>query len=348
MSPAITDDDRAAFDRHVMRGDEAAAAGLAVRLVEEGVRAEDVLLDLVGPAQVAVGARWASGEWTVAQEHAATHVSEQAIAAVSAVTAAEPDSPRAHGTAGGVLVACSDGEWHVLPARILSEVLRLRGHDVRFLGGHVPEARLVSELHQTGPDLVALSCTLPMRLPLAYRLIQACRPVGVPVLAGGAGFGPDGAWARTLGADLYAADAPEADGLLRRRWPPPLTGRPSIAPECAEAYAQFVRRRSELLHRVVARLHARHPVLRDPTDQEYDATTANLSHLLDSLAAAVFVDDTQLFTDFLSFATSFLTARSLPSDRLVTVLETLAELLRDSPLFMRHLDTGRRWLAENA
>ncbi|MFH8567180.1 B12-binding domain-containing protein [Streptomyces sp. NPDC017993] len=348
MSLAITADARAAFDRHLAHGDEAAAAGLAVRLVEDGVSAEDVLLDLVGPAQVTVGARWAAGEWTVAQEHAATHVSEQAIAAVSAVTAAVPHGPRADGTAGGVLVACSDGEWHVLPARILSEVLRLRGHDVRFLGGHVPEARLVSELHQTGPDLVALSCTLPMRLPLAHRLIQACRPVGVPVLAGGTGFGPDGIWARTLGADLYAADAPTADELLRRQWPPPLAGRPSIDPACAEAYAQFVRRRSELLHRVVARLHERHPALRDPTDHEYDTTTANLSNLLDSLAAAVFVDDTQLFTDFLSFATAFLTARSLPPDHLGTVLETPAELLRDAPLFMGQLDTGRGWLANNA
>ncbi|MFF1416178.1 B12-binding domain-containing protein [Streptomyces sp. NPDC058280] len=346
---AITDDVRAAFDAHLGRADEEAAVALTLRLLRAGVNPEEVLLGLVAPAQVAVGARWASGEWSVMREHAATHISERAVDALAAATRhPAPTASRGAASAGDVVVTCSDGEWHTLPARILAEVLRLRGHRVRFLGGHVPAARLVSDLHQHGPDVVALSCTLPMWLPLAYRLIQVCRRPGVPVLCGGSGFGPDGVWARALGADLYAPDPPSADTLLRRRLPPPLTGESSVDARSTEAYAELARHRSELLRQVVARVQDRFPALRDPTDQRYEATTETLGHLLDSLAAGVFVDDPRVLTGYLSFSVDFLAARSVDPECLRTVLETLSELLPDRPLILSHLAVGQRWLDASA
>ncbi|MFF2063007.1 B12-binding domain-containing protein [Streptomyces sp. NPDC058200] len=342
---AITDDVRAVFDAHLGHADEEAAVALTLRLLREGVSPEEILLGLVAPAQVAVGVRWACDEWSVAQEHAATHISERAVAALAAAThLPAPAASSGAASAGDVVVTCSDGEWHILPARILSEVLRLRGYRVRFLGGHVPAARLVSDLHQHGPDVVALSCTLPVRLPLAYRLIQVCHRAGVPVLCGGSGFGPDGVWARALGADLYAADAAGADTLLRHRWPPPLTGEPSVDARSTEAYAELARRRSELLGHVVARLHDRFPAMRHPTDQQYEATTETLGHLLDSLAAGVFVDDPRVLTGYLSFCVDFLAARSVDPERLRMVLETLSELLPGRPLILSHLAVGQRWL----
>ncbi|MFG2210091.1 B12-binding domain-containing protein [Streptomyces sp. NPDC048638] len=336
--PGITSDVRAAFDSCLARADEEGAVALTGRLLEDGVRAEDILLGLVTPAQREVGARWASGEWTVAQEHAATHVSERSVAA-----AATPDAGSA-GSAGDVLVTCSDGEWHTLPARILAEVLRLRGFHVRFLGGHVPAAHLASDLHQNGPDVVALSCTLPMRLPLAHRLVQVCRPAEVPVIAGGSGFGPDGTWAYTLGADLYAPDAPSADTLLRRRWPPPLSGASSIDAGSTEAYAHLARHRAVLLRHLVRGLHDRFPDMRDPALHQYEATAETLGQLLDSLAAGVFVDDPRVFIDYLSFAVAFLAARSTDPARLPAALEILAAPLSDLPSVARHLAAGHTWL----
>lgn len=336
----ISDEVRAAFDRYLTDADEKAAVALTVRLVEESGSAEQVLLDLVAPAQVAVGARWAAGEWTVAQEHAATHISQRAVAAV-AVAARRPVDTA---IAGGIVVACSDGEWHTLAARILSEVLRLRGFHVRFLGGHVSPARLISDLHMNGPDVVALSCTLPVRLPLAHRLIEVSRMAGVPVLAGGPGFGPDGTWAYALGADLYAPGARAAADLLRGRWPPPLTGRSSVDVRSAEAYARLVQRRPELLRGVTERLRDRFPAMDDPSAPRDETTTENLGYLLDSLAAGVFVDDPRVFTGFLGFLREFLAARSVSPACLDTVLRTLASLLRDSPRAFAHVVVGREWL----
>src|SRR3712207_7094162 len=39
---------------------------------------------------------------------------------------------------GHVVVACLDGEWHALAARIVAEVLRVHGWRVTFLGASVP------------------------------------------------------------------------------------------------------------------------------------------------------------------------------------------------------------------
>ncbi|WP_407664872.1 cobalamin B12-binding domain-containing protein, partial [Micromonospora tarensis] len=186
--------------------DEYAAAELAIGLLDAGVPAERVLLDLVAPAQAEVGERWARNEWSVAQEHAATHISEQVVAAVAAHARPRP-------TGGRVVVACMDGEWHALPPRLVAEVLRLRGWQVTFLGASVPAAHLVSYLHRYDAHAVALACALPMRLPHAHRMIEACRRSDVPVVVGGRGFGADGRWARRLGV-AWAPDAPAAAELV--------------------------------------------------------------------------------------------------------------------------------------
>nr|BFE84033.1 hypothetical protein GCM10020093_066340 [Planobispora longispora] len=189
--------------------DEYGAIDLALDLLDRGVPAEDVLLDLVAPAQARVGELWAADEWSVAREHAATAVSDRVVAAVAAHARPRPTRER-------IIVACADGEYHALPARLLTEVLRLRGWQVDFLGASVPDAHLITYLHQTDPEAVAISCTLPTRLPRAHATLTACRSVGVPVLAGGRGFGPGGHRARLLGADAWASSARLAADRLDR------------------------------------------------------------------------------------------------------------------------------------
>ncbi len=333
VRPRITDAVRADFDASLARTDQESAVALTVGLVEDGVRVEDVLLGLIAPAQVAVGARWESDEWSVAHEHAATHVSEVCVTAVSRGTVTD-------GSAGEVVVACGDGEWHTLPARILSEVLRLRGFAVRFLGGHVPAAQLVADLHQNGPDVVALSCSLPTRLPQAHRQVEVCRLAGIPVLAGGPGFGPDGVWARTLGADLYAPGATQAADLLHHRWPPPSDGVSSVDAASFAAYSLLATHRSELLRHMVGRLDDRFLAGR-----RYEPTTETLGNLLDSLAAGVFVDDLRVLTGALSFTAAYLAARSVhPGPILRSALGTLKAPLRDSPRCLAHTIAGQEWL----
>ncbi|WP_028801739.1 cobalamin B12-binding domain-containing protein [Streptomyces sp. 142MFCol3.1] len=340
---AVAPGARAAFDAHLTHADETGATALALGLLRSGTAAEDVLLRLIAPAQAAVGARWVSTEWSVAQEHAATHVSERVVSAVAA--AAWAPRPRDSAPARRVLFACVEGERHTLPARIAAEVLRLRGFDLTFLGAHVLVPRLVSHVHRHGPDLVALSCMIPVRLPASHRLVECCRRAGVPVLAGGSGFGPGGVWARTLGADLYAPEPATAAEMLAVRWPEAPREAAPLEHLADEEYSRIVRQRAELLRRLLARLREGYPWLRDPGAEHAEAVLEEFGRLPDFVAAANYVDDPQVLTDYLSFGVQFLPARGVPTAALGAALAALSEPLGGLPRAAAHLDAGRRWLA---
>jgi methanogenic corrinoid protein MtbC1 len=303
--------------------DEYAAVDLALSLLESGVPAEEVLLDLVAPAQAEVGERWARNVWSVAQEHAATHVSERVVAAVAAHAAPRPTRER-------IVVACMDGEWHALPPRLVAEVLRLRGWQVTFLGASVPAAHLVSYLHRHDAHAVALGCALSMRLPYAHRMVQACRRADVPVVVGGRGFGRDGRWARTLGV-TWAPNAPAAADLVAderalRRVPPARLGHLAD-----DEYVSLVKRRGELIDGALAELAERAPRTREYTPAQFDSTVSDLGHILDFLAAAVYVDDGSLFTEFVDWLLDILASRRVPAELVELTLSHYGRQLRDFP-----------------
>ncbi|GAA4011624.1 cobalamin-dependent protein [Allokutzneria multivorans] len=313
--------------------DERGATAFVLDLFEDGTPPEDLLLDLVAPVQVKVGDFWATNRWSVAQEHAATHISERVVAALSART---PVSP----TRGHVVVSCMDGEWHALAARLVAEVLRLRGWRTTFLGASVPAAHLVSYLHQEGPDAVALSCALPVRLPHAHRMVETCQRTGVPVLVGGSGFGPGGRWARVLGAAGWAPGAREAAELLERRWPPEEPPRAQLDHLVDDEYPTLVKRREELIEIALAALREEFPAMANYAERQVEATIEDLGHLADFLAAAVYVQDSLLFTDFLAWMTAILDARHMPPTSLIVPMRAYWQALYDFPRARGHLEAG--------
>ncbi|WBB68941.1 cobalamin-dependent protein [Micromonospora sp. WMMD812] len=313
--------------------DEYAAIEVALGLLSRGVPAERVLLDLVAPAQAEVGERWARNEWSVAQEHAATHISERVVAAIAGQAGPRP-------TRGRIVVACMDGEWHALPPRLVAEVLRLRGWQVTFLGASVPAAHLVSYLHRHDAHAVALACALPMRLPHAHRMIEACRRSDVPVVVGGRGFGVDGRWARRLGV-AWSPDAPGAADLVAderalRRVPPA-----ELSHLADDEYAGLVRRRAELIDGALADLRERAPATQSYTPAQVDSTVSDLGYVVDFLAAALYVDDGSLFTEFVEWLAAILTSRGVPAAALGLTLEHFGRVLRDFPRAVGYLDRSR-------
>ncbi len=327
------------FLRLVGDGDEHAAVEVVLSLLDAGVSAARILIDLIARTQERVGMLWATDEWSIAREHAATAVSERAVATLAAHTVVRP-------TRGRVTIACVDGEWHSLPVRILAEMLRLDGWRTDFLGANVPGPHLVTHLHQTGPDAVALSCMLATRLPRAHAAITACRSAGIPVIAGGRGFGPGGRYAQHLGADAWAANADEAVTRLARHWPPPMRDPQSSAFLGDDEYTYVTRHRPVLIGTAMGRLAGDHPVVRDYDQRQIDATAEDLGHVVDFLAAALYVGETPIFTDFVDWTRGVLAARGVPAAALRTGLDLVREQLRDCPGALAVLDAGLGRLAE--
>ncbi|MGP3937092.1 cobalamin B12-binding domain-containing protein [Nonomuraea sp. KM88] len=135
-----------------MAGDQYAAIDAATAAIDAGVPVETLLMDVVAAVQARVGHEWAANRITVAQEHTATAVNERVLDALAHHPAMRQS--RAPGR-GRVAVACIDGEWHAFPARLLSEVLRVNGWHVDYLGAQIATRHLVAHLHRTNPDAAA-------------------------------------------------------------------------------------------------------------------------------------------------------------------------------------------------
>ncbi|MEV0897414.1 cobalamin-dependent protein [Actinoplanes sp. NPDC049802] len=321
----------------VADGDELAATRLITELLDHGVPAERIIVDLIGATQRRVGELWAANEWSVAREHAATAVSERAVATVAARTSPYPSR-------GRITLACVDGEWHGLPARMLAELLRLGGWRVDFLGASVPGRHLITHLHQTGPDAVALSCTIPTRLPRAHAAIAACRAAGVPVIAGGRGFGPGGRYAARLGAHAWAGSGEEAVARLATDWPP----RHVIDLPTAEAqshlgdeeYTHLLRCRPQLITTAMERLSAAYPTAHHYDAAQLESTVEDIGHIVDFLAAALYVGEQEIFTDFIEWTNGVLTSRGVPVTALRTGLRLIRDQLIDFPAAIAMLDAA--------
>lgn len=329
----------------VVERDEYAAVAAAFGALDAGMTSEDVLLEVIAPTQRRVGTEWAANRITVAQEHAATAINDRVIAAL----AHHPDG-RPAPTAGRVTVACVDGEWHALPARLLAEVLRLRGWDVDFLGAQVPTPHLIAHLHQHGPDAVALSCSIPTHLPTAHAAITACQAAGLAVLAGGAAFGVDGRYARLLGADGWAPDARSAADWLGRGFTRPdtvATHQPiDDLPHLADQeYTMVGGNAVQLVRDTVAALEDRYPAMRDYDDLQRQHTVEDVAHIVDFLGTALYTDDDELFTGFVTWTAEILAARGVPATSLHSALDVLGDLLRDFPRTQRIVQSARTALS---
>ncbi|GAA4556416.1 cobalamin B12-binding domain-containing protein [Pseudonocardia xishanensis] len=326
----------------VVAGDARAATDTVLAALAAGLEPESVLLDLIGGVQRRVGQEWAAARIDVAQEHTATAINDRVITAVS--LAAPPVEPHR----GRVTVACVDGEWHALPARLLAEVLTLRGFAVDFLGAQVPTPHLVEHLHRTGPEAVALSGSLAPRLPTAHATINACTATGTPVLAGGAAFGVDGAYARLLGAH-WAPDARAAADLLAAgslaRPEPPGQAVDQLPHLADQEYTMITLTRGELVKAVYTGLEEQLPAMRSYTEDQRERTAEDLAHIVDFLCAALYTDADAVFGDFLEWTADVLGVRGVPRRAVLPGLDLLATELREFPRARRILDAGRARLA---
>ncbi|WP_033351223.1 cobalamin B12-binding domain-containing protein [Kitasatospora aureofaciens] len=337
-----TGDVRAELWSAVIDGDEYAAVDLLHAALGKGLDEESLLLDVIAPVQHRVGSEWAADRITVAQEHAATAINERAMAALAHRRTSPGQRPPERGR---LTVSCVDGEWHAFPARLLAETLRLRGWQVDFLGARTPTAHLIAHLHHTDPDAVLLSSSLPVHLPAAHTAITACQAVGVPVMAGGRAFGADGRHALALGADQWAPDARGAatalEAGLTRPTPAAIRQVTDDLPHLADQeYTLVTQSRARLVTRTLADLAERFPAVRAYDEAQRERTAEDIAHIVDFLAAALYTDDADVFTDFLVWTADVLTARKVPAPALTAGLDVIAARLPDFPRALALLEQG--------
>ena len=227
IDPSSSPVTRVALLAALVDGDLDTAYRIATTLLGEGVPFEALVGEVLGPVQLELGTRWADGDLTVADEHAATAAAEDLVTLLSrGLTAVD---------GAVVVVVCPEGDAHSLPARVVSAVLAFRGYRSLLLGASLPAIDLGDYLERRDPLAVALSISMPAALYRAAASVVVAHEHGVPVVAGGRALGDDDAIARRLGVDAWAGTADAAAAVLdawQARSPDPLAASGSVPPEC--------------------------------------------------------------------------------------------------------------------
>ena len=197
------------MEARLVAGDAAGAWGVVEAAMAAGASPDRVYTEVITPALVSIGDRWAGGELDIASEHRATAVVQRLIGRLG------PQFGRRGRTRGVVVVGAPAGETHSLVVSMLADLLRGEGWEVSDLGADVPAESFVSAAAEVEPVAVVISVTASDCLPAAA---QACatrraqRP-GTPIVLGGRAV-VDERSALDLGADAFGADVDMLVSLL--------------------------------------------------------------------------------------------------------------------------------------
>ena len=184
----------------MMAGDEAGAWSVIEESLASGATPVDVYLEVVAPALEAVGAGWAAGEVTVAEEHRATAVASRLLGRMG------PQFARPGRKRGTVVLGAPAGDEHVLPGSLLGDVLRGAGFEVVDLGANTPAESFVESARGASRLVAVLVGVTRTGNDAAVQATTAAlhdAAVGAPVLVGGGGV-PDAAHALLLGGDRWS------------------------------------------------------------------------------------------------------------------------------------------------
>ena len=194
---------RRRYLRIQLDGDRRAALALVNNAIASGVSVDALQSEVVREAQREIGRLWEQDRVSVAQEHAATAISQVTLAHLYQHAHAEPRN------GARVIVACVPGEHHDFPARLLADRLDLAGFETIYLGADVPEHALVDSVIAQRPLALALSITMPFNAPALRAVIRRVRAAGsrrVPIAVGGHACQWDKNLPSQVDADIDARD----------------------------------------------------------------------------------------------------------------------------------------------
>jgi methanogenic corrinoid protein MtbC1 len=269
-----------------------------------------VLFDVVAAAHGDFGTRWKDGDYRIADEHAASGAVETLVAMLAGSFELSEEGPR-------VVVAASQGDHHSIPTRLASAYLLSLGYRVGYLGSNMDATDLAGYLADEPAEALILSCAMTTLLPGARASVSAAHQAGTPVLAGGPGFGPDGAWAYAVGADAWVANPREIHEILTT-WEPDIEVSEMVVAQPPAELDEIDRNRQAILADAEGHF-----------DELPRRLRIELDWLLSAAEASVLVGDPLILSEFSRWQTSLLTSHGFGADISEQMRRALAAGLHD-------------------
>ena len=131
-----------------------------------------------------VGRLWEINKISVATEHLATAISEGILNELFSQIVSNKRINRK------VVVACVENEMHQVGAKMVADTFEMQGWDSYFLGTGIPAAELVRYIHETNPDLIAISLSIYLHFTNFLKLLEkfSVEFPDLQIIAGGQAF----------------------------------------------------------------------------------------------------------------------------------------------------------------
>ena len=189
------------------------ALALVKQALDEKHDPVDILQKGIVVGLQAIGKRFETGEYFLAELMMGGKLAEQCIAIVN------PHLPKGTGPKKGVVViGAVQGDLHDVGYKLVAKQLELAGYEVHDMGVNVPTMAFIDKARQVNADFIGLSAFLITTIPYCGEVVKYLKDMGIKdkhkVIIGGAEASE--ASAKSLGVDGWAANAVLAVSLCDR------------------------------------------------------------------------------------------------------------------------------------
>lgn len=191
----------------VLEGDEEGVMSLVQEVINSGITPLKIITEGMALGVREAGDKFSKGEYFLPQLIMASEAMRVGLALILPLITADARKE----ASGNVVIGSVEGDVHDIGKNIVSAMLIASGFYVIDLGVDVPSATFVGAVEKESPHILALGSYMSTTLPAMDTVIKDLEKAGlrdkVKVMIGGVATTPE--YARKIGADGYAADAPE-------------------------------------------------------------------------------------------------------------------------------------------
>lgn len=197
----------------VLKGDHKKIVTDASALLDQGLKAEDILNDGMLPAMEVIGARFTDGSVFIPEVFLSARAMNEGLKVLEPHLAGSGREQSAT-----VMIGTVRGDLHDIGKNMVLTMLKGVGFETIDLGVNVKVGDFVKQVAEARPAVLGLSALLTTTMPQVKDVIDALTEAGlrdkVKIMVGGAPVNQK--FADDVGADAYGADAGEAVAVAKK------------------------------------------------------------------------------------------------------------------------------------
>lgn len=201
------------LEEAIVRMDADITEGLAVKLLDSGRLASDILKEALLPALDRVGVLFRDGEYFLPDVLMCVKAYDNSFKIILPKLKEGDYTSR-----GKVLLGTVEGDIHEIGKNILFALLQGNGFDVLDMGVNVKSEAFLSKAKEWSPDIIGMSALLSTTMPAMKEVIETFAKAGLrknyKFIIGGAPLSQR--FADEIGADGYGEDAQSGVELVKR------------------------------------------------------------------------------------------------------------------------------------